>query len=84
MWTHTHRKPLLSFLFLSMFLLSAADASGLAPQKRRLPLLPGCNVGEDVQNLKKSISAAYAAEQKESAGALRLVRKQQSETSSQN
>jgi len=26
------RKPLLSFLFLSMFLLSAADASGLAPQ----------------------------------------------------
>ena len=37
MWTHTTRKPLLSFLFLSMFLLSAADASGLAPQhgKRR-------------------------------------------------
>ena len=53
MWTHTNRKPLLSFLFLSMFLLSAADASGLAPQKRRLPLLPQYNVVGGAQNPKK-------------------------------
>jgi hypothetical protein len=39
---------------------------------------------EDVQNQKKSICAAYAAQQKESEGALRLIRKQQSENSSQN
>lgn len=54
--------PLVIGLQVVMFPLPAADASDLAPQKRRMPLLPQYNVAEGAKIQKFDPCAANAAQ----------------------